>query len=69
MTNNEKLRQFKEANGLTAARIAQILGVSIWTVESWLIDPKKVSYRALRNSKYLEFLKTAVENEKNEKKN
>lgn len=65
--NNEAMRKFKEEHGLTSARIAQILGVNIRTVESWVNDPSKDSHRTLRNSKYLEFLKRELEDEKNKK--
>ncbi len=55
MTNAHKLRQLKEEHGLVNADIAQLLGVSIYTVRSWLRQSQSEAYRPM-GDRELEFL-------------
>jgi DNA-binding LacI/PurR family transcriptional regulator len=41
------LRAFMQKHGLTYADVAQLAGVSVKTVESWLADPNSAMFRRM----------------------
>ena len=46
-TNRETLKQLKTDYGLTSKRLATLLDVSIFTIDSWLIRPSSLRARAM----------------------
>jgi len=42
MDRNEKLRQMKERHRLTAQQVAEIVGVKVQTVRSWLCAARTI---------------------------
>jgi transcriptional regulator with XRE-family HTH domain len=44
---NEKLIDLKKEKGLTASKLAELAGINIDTIKSWLVDPESKKWRKL----------------------
>ena len=47
MNNQQKLKQLRDEHGLHYKQIAEIAGVSWYTVKSWLLHPGSKAYRGV----------------------
>lgn len=59
-TNAAKLRQLKASHSLTTQDVADLLGVSPYTVKSWLMHAGSEAHRAM-SDRELEFLLLKLE--------
>lgn len=46
-TNRDALRSLMKKHSLTNAQVAEVAGVSVKTVESWVAEPKAASWRPM----------------------
>ncbi len=60
MNNADKLRRLKKEHELTTDDIAEKLGVSAYTVKSWLLHEESEAHRVMKD-RDMEFLRIKLE--------
>ena len=59
MSNSDTLRELKADYGITTQKVADIMGVSLKAVNSWLLPPGSKSHRNMTDSR-LDHLKSKL---------
>jgi hypothetical protein len=63
MNNAEQLREYKRLYGLTSLQVSQIMGISPYTVMSWLVNSDSAKHRPMPDNK-LDYLKLKLRSRK-----